>query len=161
MKKKEFNLSEMEGLIIESPDLQSVKQRYGSKLMLYAWWTLWLFLCLPAIKLITWALFFHLFYVQMIAHKSILEIFSTIHIYVTIFLALSVLMGIWTLYRKYSTRRRRKLKRVSSPLQQEELAEHFNVKTEHVSTLQASKRAVLHLDNTGKLHDFEVSPKKS
>jgi poly-beta-1,6-N-acetyl-D-glucosamine biosynthesis protein PgaD len=158
MTKKEFNLSEMEGLIIESPDLQSVKQRYGYKFMSYAWWTLWLFLCLPAIKLITWALFFHLFYVNIIADKNILDIFSTIHIYVTIFLCLSVLIGIWTLYRKYSTKR--KIKRHSSPLPQDELAAHFNVNTEQVSTLQASKRAVLHLDNTGTLHDFEVSSSK-
>ncbi|MDP3334575.1 MAG: poly-beta-1,6-N-acetyl-D-glucosamine biosynthesis protein PgaD, partial [Methylococcaceae bacterium] len=56
----------MKDLIINTPSLQSIKQKYVSALFTFVFWVVWIFLWTPLVTLIGWILGVDLVIFQMI-----------------------------------------------------------------------------------------------
>ncbi|QPK62836.1 poly-beta-1,6-N-acetyl-D-glucosamine biosynthesis protein PgaD [Methylomonas sp. LL1] len=85
-------------LVIDSPSLQSLRQRYLSTFFTFLFWVVWIFLWTPLITLIGWLLGFDLIYSEMIELEGYKGVLADFVLFISCVAIIGCLLGFWALY---------------------------------------------------------------
>ncbi len=136
--------------IIETPDLQSLRQRYASTILTLAFWVLWFYLWIPVLSLLAWLLGIESFYREMILFEGLYGERRLLACYgITVLLIGIAYLG-WALYNQFRFRgreRRCEQRRVDD----EALAEAFGIVPDEVVRLKSARRVVITHDEAGRI----------
>ena len=143
----------MRDLIIDTPSMQSLWQRFSSILLTFFFWIVWFFIWTPLVTAIAWYIGLDLIYFEMFemdGYKAMIHDF-------TIFLGVVTLLGgslaVWAAYNFFRFRgvdRRAALIPVSS----QEIAEYFEIKETELKKNQQAKVISVSFNDTGKIIDI-------
>jgi biofilm PGA synthesis protein PgaD len=116
----------MSSLVIDSPSLQSLRQKYISSFLTMVFWILWIFLWTPLITLVAWISGMDLVYFQMVELEGGKAVAENFLIFLEIVAGMGVLYGAWAAYNylRYGKLNRRT---ALPPVTNEELGEFFQV----------------------------------
>jgi len=85
-------------LIINSPSLQSLSERYLSALFTFLFWIIWIFLWTPLVTLIGWLLGLDLVYLEMIELEGYKAVITDFGLFLICVAVIGFILGIWALY---------------------------------------------------------------
>ena len=141
-------------LIIETPDLQGLRQRYASAILTLMFWFLWFYLWIPVLSLLAWLLGLEAFYREMILFEGFYGERHLLARYgLTILLIGSGYLA-WALYNQFRFRgreRRHRHRRVD----RETLAGDFGITPTDVARLQEGRRLTITHDATGRIRGID------
>ncbi len=137
-------------LIIETPGLQSLRQRYGYALLTLAFWILWFYLWIPLISLVAWLLGIEIFHREMIQLDGLQGLLELLGWYGLTIAVMGGCYTAWALYNqlRFRGRNRRQEQAVVEPL---ELASAFDIDPALILPLQEAKRVLIVHDEQGRI----------
>lgn len=140
--------------LIERSDLQSPQQRVLYGALTLAFWTLWLYLWLPVLALLAWALGVQQAYKYMVVLDGYQQLFHLLGIYSLIILLLGGGLVLWA---SYSIFRFRGVERRSAhrEITTSALALHFGQLPERVAYWQGLKQIYVTHDQAGRIGRVE------
>ncbi|MCD2450647.1 poly-beta-1,6-N-acetyl-D-glucosamine biosynthesis protein PgaD [Methylicorpusculum oleiharenae] len=140
----------MRPLIIDSPNLQSLKQKYLSTLLTFVFWVIWLYLWMPLITLIGWWTGIDLFYVHMIKLNGNQLLYQDLFFFLKGISLLGSTLAIWALYNYF---RFRKVDRRTAlpPVKNEQLSAFFGIEKDNLHNLQDTKYISVYFDQDGQI----------
>ena len=139
-----------QSLIIESPSLQTLRQRYAYAVLTLFFWVFWFYLWIPVISLVAWLLGIESFYDQMIVQAGLEALQELLGLYTTVIMALGLALTGWALYNQIRFRGRER--RMSHPtIGNEETARFFAIEPAMVERLQAAKLVEITHSEDGRL----------
>ncbi|WP_404356522.1 poly-beta-1,6-N-acetyl-D-glucosamine biosynthesis protein PgaD [Methylotuvimicrobium sp. KM1] len=147
----------MKPLIIDSPSLQSLKQKYISAALTFIFWILWFYLWIPVITLLGWWAGADMFYLQMIELGGVELLFQDLAFILKCIALLGGSLAVWAAYNYYRFRnldRRTPLPNVSN----EALARHFGIDPKSLTDLQNAKFITVQFDDNGKIIQSDKMP---
>ncbi len=147
----------MKPLIINSPSLQSLKQKYISAALTFIFWILWFYLWIPVITLLGWWAGADMFYLQMIELGGVELLFQDLKFILKCIALLGGSLAVWAAYNYYRFRnleRRTPLPNVSK----EALAQHFGIDPKSLTDLQNAKYINVQFDDNGKITQSDKMP---
>ena len=147
-------------LIIQAPELQTLKQRYSSSLLTLFFWFFWFYLWQPAISLLAWFFGVKLFERNMIVLGGIQGLLSLMASYVAVVCSIAVIFFGWAYYnnmRFKEKKRRGKTWKVSV----DNLGDRFALTEDQVLECKTSRRLVIHFNETGKITQVNKRLSKS
>lgn len=137
-------------LIIESPSLQTLRQRYAYAVLTLFFWVFWFYLWIPVISLVAWLLGIESFYDQMVIQAGLEALQEVLGLYTTVIMGLGVTLTGWALYNQIRFRGRER--RVhQARIDEEDLAGFFAIGPELVTRLQQARFIEMDHDETGRL----------
>ncbi len=139
-----------QSLIIESPSLQTLRQRYAYAVLTLFFWVFWFYLWIPVISLVAWLLGIESFYDQMVVKAGLEALQELLGLYTTVIMALGFSLTGWALYNQIRFRGRERRKG-QSPVDTEEVARFFAIEPAMVERLQAAKFVEMTHDEEGHL----------
>src|SRR5271165_4017750 len=140
----------MKTLIIDKPGLQTARQRLLFGSMTIVFWALWIYLWLPILALIGWALGFKIAYYEMVVKNGYVGLLHLLGFYATIVLCLGASLLIWAYYNL--ARFRGVMRRKSVPISlNPSVPQRYGIAPEMLSQWLRQQRIVLHHDAGGKL----------
>lgn len=142
-------------LIIEQPDFQSAKQRYGQRTLAFLGWAGWLYLLLPLVNIIGWGFGAQLFYEKIIIHSDKVELTALVIAYVILITVVLNMIAGWALYHIWRFAGKERRKPQPQPTM-DDLGEYFRVKPYRIPQWQQSKRMTLHIDDAGYLKNIDT-----
>lgn len=140
----------MRELIIDRPGLQTKRQRLLFGSMTLVFWALWIYLWLPVLALLGWALGFKIAYYEMVTKNGYVGVLQVLGWFITIIVCLGASLLVWAYYnytRFHGNPRRRRVAPSTSP----SLSERYGISPESLSRWQGERRLVLYHDADGKL----------
>jgi biofilm PGA synthesis protein PgaD len=141
----------MSPLIINRPDLQSFRQKYGQSLLTLLIWVMFFFFMRPLIGLVGWFFGLQLFTDVMIVHGGYQALIELLGIYFGIIVAMGLMLEGWTLYNLLRYGRNEKRNRQPVPVSIADQASHFDVTAEQLAHWQTARCLVLEHDAQGLL----------
>jgi biofilm PGA synthesis protein PgaD len=140
----------MKELIIDRPNWQTTRQRLVFGSMTAIFWALWIYLWLPLLALIGWALGFKIAYYQMVVKDGYLGLFHLLGLYATVILCLGGALLIWAYYNYFRFRgvERRKER---PPVLIRDLSERYLIAPEVLDVWTHSRRLVMHHSADGQV----------
>lgn len=147
--------SSPDDLIIERPDLQSWPVLLGSRTVTAIMWALYVYLWLPLLTLIGWALGVDQAYQQMVELGGYLVVISLWLFFGSVILIMGGVLLLWArinFYRFRGTDRRR----VPGLTDSVRMATDFGLAAEQLQTLQSCRRAVLGHRPDGTLQNVRI-----
>ncbi len=132
-------------LIIERPELQDWRSRYGYGLLTLLAWAAYAYLWLPLLSLAAWSLGLKLFYHHMVVLEGYQGLLQLLGLYATIIALLSGIYLGWALYNWFRFRGMER-RRGMPPVTVDELARHFGLEPHQLQACQHSKRLQVHHD---------------
>jgi biofilm PGA synthesis protein PgaD len=140
----------MKDLIIDRPSLQTSRQRmlYGSMTLLF--WGLWIYLWLPVLGLIGWALGIRIAYNVMVVKNGYLGVVNQLGWYLKIIGILGGSLLFWAYYnlvRFHGVKRRQQVAAPSGPT----VHERYGLSALLLSGMRSSRRLEFQHDADGKL----------
>jgi poly-beta-1,6-N-acetyl-D-glucosamine biosynthesis protein PgaD len=141
-------------LIMESPDLQTMRQRYSSSFITFFFWVIWIYLVHPLNSLIAWMLGGQFFYKNMILLDGWTGLMEKLPSYAVVLLIIAVVFFGWAFYnnaRFYNRERRRTVMHVTDKT----LSDFFNISESDVRTCKNSERLVIDFDDSGQIVSLE------
>jgi biofilm PGA synthesis protein PgaD len=139
-------------LVINSPSLQSLQQRYISTILTFVFWVLWIFLWTPLLTLLAWLVGAHLVYFEMFELKGWGEVVREFKIFSICVTLIGLALGLWALYnyqRFHGVERRKAF----PPLENNQLAEFFQVDATELSLQQKAQCLTVTFDEHGHITD--------
>lgn len=139
-------------LVIDTPSLQSLHQRYASAFFTFIFWVIWIFLWTPLITLLSWLAGGDLFYLQMVeleGYKGLIADFQSF------LLVISILGGGLAIWALYNWVRFRGVDRRTAPnaVTTQQLAEFFAVDPQALDRKQQAKYLSIRFDADGNIID--------
>lgn len=137
-------------LIIDTPKLQSLRQRFASTFLTLVFWVLWFYLWIPIVTLLGWWLQVEAIQHQMVTlggYKAFLDALPT---FLAITAGFSALLAIWALY-NFARFRGLDRRKPSSPVDQKALLQVFNISQDDLITAQTEKVMVVYFDQDEKI----------
>ncbi|HMD75532.1 MAG TPA: poly-beta-1,6-N-acetyl-D-glucosamine biosynthesis protein PgaD [Steroidobacteraceae bacterium] len=147
----------MKALIIDRPGLQTARQRLFFGSMTVVFWALWIYLWLPILAVIGWALGFKIAYYEMVVKNGYVGLLHLLGFYATVILCLGASLLLWAYYnlaRFRGVMRRKSIPSSSSP----SIAERYRVEPEVLAAWMRARRLVLHHDADGQLMPVNARP---
>lgn len=147
----------MIALIIDRPSMQTARQRLFFGSMTVVFWALWIYLWLPILALIGWALGFKIAYYEMVVKNGYVGLLHLLGFYVTVIACLGASLLIWAYYnlaRFRGVERRKSVPNSPSP----SIAERYRVEPELLAFWRRARRLVLHHDANGQLMPLDARP---
>lgn len=141
----------MKATIINRPDLQSFRQKYGQSLLTTFFWILFFFFMRPLIGLVGWFFGIQLFTDVMIVQGGYKALLGLLGIYFGIVFLMGLVLEGWALYNLLRYGRNERRTRHPAPLSREEQARYFEVDIEQLAQWQIAHRLVLEHDENGRL----------
>jgi biofilm PGA synthesis protein PgaD len=141
----------MSPLIINRPDLQSFRQKYGQSLLTLLIWVMFFFFMRPLIGLVGWFFGLQLFTDVMIVHGGYQALIELLGIYFGIIVVMGLILEGWALYNLLRYGRNEKRTRQPIPVSIADQARHFDVAAEQLAHWQAARCLVLEHDDQGLL----------
>jgi biofilm PGA synthesis protein PgaD len=140
----------MKALIIDRPGLQTARQRLLFGSMTVVFWALWIYLWLPILALIGWALGFRIAYYEMVVRNGYVGLVHLLVFYLTVIGCLGASLLLWAYYN--FARFRNVIRRKSVPVSSRpSVTQRYRVSPELLAIWRHERRLVLHHDADGKL----------
>lgn len=137
-------------LIIDSPSLQSLRQRYLSATFTLIFWTIWIFLWTPLLTLLGWLLGLDLVYIEMIELKGYRAIIADFGLFLICVGIIGGILGIWAAYNFFRFKdleRRAAIRPVNNP----QLAAFFKVDPQTLTRQQNTQCLSVSFDSLGNI----------
>jgi len=136
--------------IIQRPALQTLRQRFGYSFLTFLFWLIWFYLWIPLISLGGWLFGIDLFHDQMIVRDGLDALIELLGLYFLVIFLISATLGIWAMVNLW--RFRGKNRRGPRPtVNDEQLADDFNVTSQQVGEWRECKRLVMSHDAEGNI----------
>ncbi len=141
-------------LVIHNPSLQSLRQKYVSRVLTFVFWLLWFFLWIPLITLIGWVAGIDIFYLEMIELEGYQEVIAEFSLFLLGVTGIGGLLGIWALYnfQRFKNVERRA---AINPVNNQQLAAFFQIGESTLADLQKTRCFSLDFDPEGKIVGHE------
>jgi len=140
----------IKSIIIETPTLQTLQQRFGSTLATLIFWIVWLYLLLPLLSLAAWYFGFQIFYHHMIVLEGLEGFLQLLKWYTLIFGGLCLSLLIWARINFIRFRNKEKRTRVNAAAT-EEVAQYYNQSPDQLTLWRKYKKMTLHINKEGHL----------
>src|SRR5271166_4795502 len=140
----------MKALIIDRPGLQTARQRLFFGSMTIVFWALWIYLWLPILALIGWALGFKIAYYEMVVKNGYVGLVHLLGFYATVIASLGASLLIWAYYNLVRFRGVMRRKSVPTSLNPS-VTQRYGIAAELLAQWHHERRLVLHHDADGKL----------
>jgi biofilm PGA synthesis protein PgaD len=140
----------MKDLIIDKPNLQSKRQRVLFGSMTLVFWILWIYLWLPILAMLGWALGLKIAYFQMVVQGGFAGLLHLLGFYATVIAFLGASLLLWAYYNFFRFRdvqRRRTFPVVPLAV----LSRYYQVPRDVLEQWSQARCLVLHHDAAGKL----------
>ena len=144
----------MNPLIIDMPNLQTIRQRYASTIITLIFWAFWFYLWLPLISLIAWVLGIDLLYDRMVVKGGFDAFVASLPAYALVIVTMGALLVIWGVYNLQRFRGHERRIRVH-PVDTPSIARYFLVDPAQLAEWQQSKNLVVHIDELGMIRSVE------
>lgn len=137
-------------LIINAPNLQSLRQRYASALLTLIFWIIWIHLWLPLITLFGWLFGIDTFYLHMVELEGYRSLLSVLTYYLLAIAIISTGLGGWALI-NYLRFRNRERRRSAPPVSADEVCETFGVDEAELAAGRASTLITVLFEDDGSI----------
>ena len=144
----------MNSLIIDMPDLQTIRQRYASTFITLLFWIFWFYLWLPLISLIAWVLGVDLLYDRMVVKGGYDAFVASLPTYSLVVVVMGAVLIIWGIYNMQRFRGKERRSHVH-PVENSTIANYFIVDPVQLTEWQQEKNLVIHLDELGMIQSVE------
>jgi len=143
----------MKDLILDSPSMQSLWQRYSSVILTFIFWVLWFFLWVPVATLLAWYLGFHRVYFEMFTLQGYKQV---IHNFVTFLISVAIMGGSLAIWAAYNFIRFKGNDRRAKPqsVTLEDQAEFFGIDSELLRKYRHASYVSVSFDDNGKITDL-------
>jgi biofilm PGA synthesis protein PgaD len=140
----------MKNLIIDRPNWQTTRQRVVFGSMTAIFWALWIYLWLPILALVGWALGFKIAYYQMVIKDGYIGLLQLLGVYTAIIFCLGAALLAWAYYNYFRFRgvERRKAR---PPVSTDELSQRYQIAPEALDAWVHSRRLVMHHSPDGRV----------
>jgi len=137
-------------LIIDTPSLQSLKQKYLSALLTFVFWVVWIFLWTPFVTLLGWLLGIDLVIFQMIELGGYQGVVAD---FILFLLCVAIMGGALAMWAGYNFFRFRNVDRRTPlpPVANSQLAEFFKIDMAALSKQQQSQCLSVSFDDEGNI----------
>lgn len=149
-------------LVINSPSLQNLSERYVSALFTFLFWIIWIFLWTPLVTFIGWLLGLDLVYLEMIELEGYKAVISDFGLFLMCVMVIGFILGIWALYnfiRFKDVDRRAAIEPVNS----HQLSTFFAIDPSLLAKQQKSQCLSVHFDDHGNIvnsTEIDLPPEK-
>ena len=143
-------------LIIETPHLQNLQQRYGFATLTLLFWALWLYLWLPLMSLLAWFLGINIFYTHMLELGGYAGFLELLGWYAITVLLIGIIFGVWMMVNIFRFRGKEKRHPVAD-VEDYEVADYFGVDSEFLSDFADKRSLVVHLSAEGEITSIAKS----
>lgn len=148
----------MPSLIINRPDMQTIRQRYGNGLLTFMFWMIWFYFWLPLINIFLvylwlplisiggWLMGVNLFYEELIVQEGLEALLDLLGWYLLVIFLISLTLGVWALVQRIRFRGKDR-RGQHQTVDVVSLAGAFGVTTEQLGKWRDSKRLVISSDS--------------
>ena len=141
-------------LIINSPDLQTLRQKYAYAVLTFLFWVIWFYLWLPLISLLAWLFGVEIFYQHMVVLEGLAGLRDLLGWYALVIVLIGITLLCWSAYNLLRFRGKNKRIRVDTlPLQQ--MADDFGVDPQAIESCRHGRRIVISHDNHGNISHID------
>lgn len=142
-------------LIIHSPSLQSLQQRYVSALFTFIFWMIWIFLWTPLVTLVGWLSGLDLIYIQMIELEGFSDITEDFGGFLICVAIIGSVLGFWALYNflRFKDIERRA---AITPVNNQQLAAFFGVEVKKLDGQQKAQCLSISFDDQGNINQIGI-----
>lgn len=144
----------MNPLVIDMPDLQTIRQRYASTFITLLFWIFWFYLWLPLISLVAWVAGIDLMYDRMVVRGGYDAFVESLPLYVVVVVTIGALLVIWGVYNMQRFRGKERRTHVH-PVEVSTIANYFIVDPVQLMEWQQEKNLVIHIDELGMIRLVE------
>ena len=137
-------------LIIDTPSLQSLRQRYAYAFLTLIFWVLWFYLWIPVISLVAWLLGIKVFYREMIVLEGLQGLVDLLGWYGLTIAVIAVCYTGWALYNQFRFRGRNR-RHEQPEVEPLEVANSFDIEPALILPLQEAKRILIAHDEQGRI----------
>lgn len=88
----------MKSLIIDTPSLQSLRQKYTYAVLTLLFWLVWFYLWLPLVSLLAWLFGIDVFYEHMIVLEGLKGLLELLGWYAMVIALIGCILVIWSSY---------------------------------------------------------------
>lgn len=150
----------MRPLIIERPDLQTQLQRYGYLSVTLICWLLWLYLFVPLLSLVAWALGATLIYQTLLQG---LQVEDLVQIAIRYGAGILMLCGVFVAWAASSYLRFRDVdrRRQPVPVDDERLRRSHHLSADELTTLRGAQRLVIPADQLLRMFADSAPPEEA
>lgn len=141
-------------LIIHSPSLQSLQQRYASAVFTFIFWLLWFVLWTPLITLVGWLMGFDVFYLEIFELEGYEALLADLNIFLLWVALFGGGLGVWALY-NYLRFRGVDRRTAVSPVTCRQLADYFELDESVVRQHRDSQWLAVSFDPDGRIVDVK------
>ncbi len=144
----------MRDLIINTPSLQSLWQRYASIIFTFLFWGIWFFLWIPIVTVVAWYFGFSLVYFEMFemgGYETAIDDFSR---FLTVVALLGGSLSVWASY-NYFRFRGVDRRAAQKPVTQEEIADFFEIEYLLLKKAKHANLVSVSFDEDGKIIDIK------
>lgn len=142
-------------LIIERPDLQTAGQRWGYRSLTALCWVLWLYLFMPLVSVLAWALGLTWAYRMLLQDLELIELWHMVTAYSAGIGALSAVYMFWAVT-SYFRFRRASRRKSPSRVADELLAASHNLGVAELQVLRDGERLVIPPDQLDRMFGKQV-----
>ncbi len=136
--------------IIQRPDMQTLRQRFGYSFLTFLFWVIWFYLWIPLLSLAGWLFGVEIFYDEMVVREGLQTLLDLLGLYVLVIFLISATLGIWAAVNLWRFRgKERRSARVA--VDDASLADDFGVTTEQVACWRQSRRLLMSHDEQGNI----------
>ena len=146
----------MSDLIIDTPHLQSLRQRYGFATLTFIFWIIWLYLWLPLISLFAWVFGMKIFYYHMIELGGYVGLLQLLGWYAVTIAGIALVFGIWMLINIFRFRGKEK-RRPIQHVNDQQVASYFGVDSDYLAPYKSARSVVVHQSPEGQITAIESS----
>jgi len=141
----------MNSIIIETPNLQLLKQHYQDSELVLIGWISWFYFWRPVFNFMLWGSMIWFLHNKVLS----LNFTSLFNEYLLIILIIGVLMAFWLLYIHFQSYYKSDQQILTANHQ--DIANDFGVTIQTLRTLQKAERMTIHLDDKGCIDQVDVS----
>ncbi len=144
----------MRNLIINTPSLQNLWQRYASVLLTFIFWGVWFFLWIPIATLIAWYFGFTLLYFEMFEMGGFETATQDFIRFLIVVACLGGSLAIWASY-NYLRFRGVDRRAAQKPVSQEQIGDFFKIEYSILKKAKHAKLVSVSFDEDGKIIDIK------
>jgi biofilm PGA synthesis protein PgaD len=140
----------MKPLVIDTPSLQSLRQKYFSTVITFVFWVVWIFLWTPLVTLLAWFLGIDQVYLQMVELDGYKEVVDDLLLFLQCVAVMGGSLAVWALY---NFGRFRNVERRTSlpPVSNAQLSDFFHVDAATISQQQTVQCLSVSFDGDGNI----------
>ncbi len=135
----------MKPLIINTPSLQSIRERNSGRIISTVMWTLWFYLWIPLITFLLWYFGGARFYEVMIVENGYLDVLDITKFFTILTLTEIIIITLWIYYNIRQSKKPRRQPPLP-PCNNRQLAAYFKIELEQVDELQSRKTVSVNFD---------------